>query len=208
MRFRWFFLGYLLMFSIPIGDISILPALGYALMLYAALRLSKYERAFAHSKTALYVALPIGIALLAVQIYTTVAGDSAPGAISTLSTVIGWADELAEMAVMLFFYIGVRRMGDNAEIPALVKHSSRNMAVMLVYLLTEVTISILYTALPSAFEGFGMILLYPFIIGFIWRILNLWMIFTCFIGIADSREEEAAEKKAMKKQRADKSKRA
>ena len=109
---------------------------------------------------------------------------------------------------MLFFYIGVRRMGDNAEIPALVKHSSRNMAVMLVYLLTEVTISILYTALPSAFEGFGMILLYPFIIGFIWRILNLWMIFTCFIGIADSREEEAAEKKAMKKQRADKSKRA
>ena len=48
MRFRWFFLGYLLMFSIPAGktDIILLPALGYAMMLYAALRLCKYEKEF------------------------------------------------------------------------------------------------------------------------------------------------------------------
>ncbi|MBR2459886.1 MAG: hypothetical protein IKB34_01465 [Clostridia bacterium] len=200
MRFKWFFLGYLLMFSIPIGEISILPVAGYGLMLYAMLRLSKYEKAFDAAKKVLYIALPIGAALLAVQIYITLAGESALPAAGILSSVIGWADELAEMAMMFFVYIGVRRMGDATEIKALVKHSSRNMAVMLVYLLTEVTLSLLYTALPSAFENFGIIMLYPFIIGFVWRVLNLWMIFTYFLGIADSREEAAAEKRASEKQ--------
>ena len=77
MRFRWFFLGYLLMFSIPVGEITILPALGYALMLYAALRLSKYEPAFDKSKKLLYVALPIGVVLLGLEIYLTVTGEGA-----------------------------------------------------------------------------------------------------------------------------------
>jgi len=93
-------------------------------------------------------------------------------------------------------------MGDKADFPALVKHSSRNMAVMFVYLLTETVISILYTAAPHLFENFGIIMLYPFIIGFIWRVMNLWMIFTCFLGIADTAEEEKRERKEREKEKA------
>ena len=204
MRFRWFFLGYLLMFSLPAGstEITLLPALGYALMLYAALRLCKYETAFNHAKKILYAAVPIGLAVLGVEIYLTVAGDGAIAAMKTVDTCLSWADELIEMAVMFFVYIGVRRMGDQTEIPALTKHSSRNMAVMFVYLLTEVSISMLHTFVPEVFEGFGLIMLYPFVIGFAWRILNLWMLFTCFLGIADTKEEEQREKLEAEKEMA------
>ena len=93
-------------------------------------------------------------------------------------------------------------MGDKAEFPALVKHSSRNMAVMFVYLATEIVISILYTAIPSSFDNFRIILLYPFIIGFIWRVLNLWMLFTCFLGIADTEEEKKREQAEKAKEKA------
>ena len=83
MRFRWFFLGYLLMFSLPAGKtgITLLPALGYALMLYAALRLSKYEKAFDRVRVILYAAIPIGIILLGLETYLTFAGENAIAAV-------------------------------------------------------------------------------------------------------------------------------
>jgi len=189
MRFRWLFLGYLLMFSIPIGEVRILPVLGYALMLFAMLRLSNYESAFAKAKYILFAAVPLGAILFGFELYLTFAAKSAFGGASAVHTVLQWADELIEMAVMFFVYIGVRIMGDRTEIKALTKHSSRNMAVMFVYLLTETVLSLLHTFAPHLFVNFGMIMLYPFVLGFIWRVLNLWMIFTCFLGIADSAEE-------------------
>jgi hypothetical protein len=202
MRFRWFFLGYLLMFSIPVWEIKILPALGYALMLYAALRLSRYEPAFDKAKKVLYAALPIGVVLLGLEIYLTAMGEGALSAVKTVHTCVSWVDELAEALIMFFIYVGVRRMGDKADFPALVKHSSRNMSVMFVYLVTEIAVSVLYTVLPSAFDNFRIILLYPFIIGFIWRVLNLWMLFTCFLGIADTEEEKKREQADKAKEKA------
>lgn len=194
MRFRWFFLGYLLMFPLPIGRITLLPALGYALMLYAMLRLSRYEAAFEKAKKMLYVALSIGIVRLGIEVYLTAVGENTPAIMETFHTCISMADELIEAAVMFFVYIGVRRMGDQTDIKALVKHSSRNMAVMVVYLPTEIIIALLSAFVPQVFENFAVIKLYPFIIGFIWRVMNLWMIFTCFLGIADTAEEKAREK--------------
>ena len=202
MRFRWFFLGYLLMFPIPVKEITILPALGYALMLYAALRLSRYEPAFGKAKKVLYAALPVGIVLLGLEIYLTFAGNGAFPAVKAIHTAFKWTDEFAEAAVMFFVYVGVRRMGDNTEITALVKHSSRNMSVMLVYLLTEIIISVLYTAAPSLFTNFGIILLYPYALGFIWRVLNLWMLFTCFLEIADTEDEKKREQAEKAKEKA------
>jgi hypothetical protein len=202
MRFRWFFLGYLLMFSIPVGEVKILPALGYALMLYAAVRLARYESAFDKVRKILYAALPVGVVLLGLELYLTLVGEGVAPFIRTVHTAVSWVDEFAEAAIMFFVYIGVRIMGDKADIPALVKHSSRNMAVMFVYLLSEVVLSILYTVAPSLFENFGMIMIYPFILGYIWRVLNLWMLFTCFLGIADTEDErkrEQAEKEKAKR---------
>ena len=204
MRFRWFFLGYLLMFSIPVGEVKILPVLGYALMLYAALRLSMYESAFLKAKKVLYAALPIAAIMLVLEMILTFKGEAELPVISAVHEWVSFADELTEAAVMFFVYIGVKIMGDKTDIPALVKHSSRNMSVMFVYLFSTIVIFGIRKIAPGvlADENWRLILFLPFILGFIWRVLNLWMLFTCFLGIADTEEEKkrlSADKEKVKR---------
>lgn len=181
------------MFQLTFGKITLLPAAGYALMLFAMFRLSKFEPAFGMAKRVLYAAVPIGVALLALQLYSTALGDSpSPAWYEYVYNTVRVLSECAEVATMFFIYLGVREIGKNAEFPALVKHSTRNMAVMAVYFIFEMTMSALSIFAPGLFEGYEMIYLYPFIVGVIWRILNLWMIITCYLGVA--REDADAEK--------------
>lgn len=200
MRFAWLFLGYLFMLSLPVGEISLLPILGYALMLFAALRLSKFEEKLVPFKRVLYAAVPIGAALLACQIYKTVVGDGAGAAFEPIYEAVQWADELAEMLAMYFLYIGIKRIGEKAEYPTLEKQATRNMAVMLVYLLLELTITVLRRTYPDLFTNYEIIFIYPLIVGLIWRTLNLWMLFKCYVGIAPA-EEESEHKKSKRQKR-------
>ncbi len=209
MRFEWLFLGYLLLFQLTFGEITILPVAGYTLMLFAMLRLSKFEPAFAKAKRVLYAAVPIGAALLALQIYSvSLDGAPAPGWYGYVYNTVRILSECAEVATMFFVYLGVRAIGKTAEIPALVRHSSRNMAVMFVYFVFEMLMSALSILVPQIFEGYELILLYPFIIGLIWRILNLWMIITCYLGVTREDEtENKREKNAVKDQKKKKKRR-
>lgn len=194
MRFEWLFIGYLLMFSIPVGGITLLPAAGYLIMLFAMLRLSRYEAAFEKAKRVLFAAIPIGAALLGFQIYASaVVGVSETKAYLYSYNAVRLLNECAEMGVMFFTYLGVKAMGVSAEIPALEKHASRNMAVMFVYFAFEMIMSALSLFVPHIFKGFEILLAYPFALGVIWRVLNLWMIITCYLGIAPD-EDGASEK--------------
>ena len=183
------------MFSIPVGGITLLPAAGYLIMLFAMLRLSRYEAAFEKSKRVLFVAIPLGIALLAFQIYASaVSGVSETKAYLYSYNAVRLLNECAEMGVMFFTYLGVKAMGVSAEIPSLEKHASRNMAVMFVYFAFEMIMSALSLFVPHIFKGFEILLAYPFALGVIWRVLNLWMIITCYLGIAP--DEDGASEKA------------
>ncbi len=185
------------MFSIPVGNITVLPAAGYLIMLFAMLRLSRYEAAFGKAKRVLFFAIPLGVALLAFQIYASaVNGASETKAYLYSYNTVRLLNECAEMGVMFFTYLGVKAMGANAEIPALEKHASRNMAVMFVYFAFEMIMSALSLFVPHIFKGFEILLAYPFALGVIWRVLNLWMIITCYLGIApdvDGESEKATE---------------
>ncbi len=173
------------MFSIPVGGITLLPAGGYLIMLFAMLRLSRYEAAFEKAKRVLFAAIPLGVALLMFQIYASaVSGVSENKTYLYSYNAVRLLNECAEMGVMFFTYLGVKAMGANAELPALEKHASRNMAVMFVYFAFEIIMSALSLFLPHIFEGFEIVLAYPFVLGVIWRVLNLWMIITCYLGIA------------------------
>ncbi len=197
MRFEWLFIGYLLMFSIPVGNITLLPALGYLLIMFAMLRLAKYEAAFEKAKKVLYAAIPIGFVLLAFQIYASVSPEAESLKPYVYSyNAVRFLNECAEMAVMFFTYLGVKSMGINAELPSLEKHASRNMSVMFVYFAFEMIMSALSIFTPSIFEGYEIVLAYPFIIGIIWRALNLWMIITCYLGIAPDTGDDTAKKEA------------
>lgn len=197
MRFEWLFLGYLLLFQLTVGKISLLPVAGFSIMLFAMFRLSKFEAAFVKAKYVLFAAVPIGAALLGLQLYSTALGDTAaPVWYDYVYNTVRILCECAEVCTMFFVYLGVREMGKNADFPALVKHSTRNMAVMAVYFIFEMTMSALSIFVPQIFKGYEMIFLYPFIVGIIWRILNLWMIITCYLGIArDNGDTESAKDK-------------
>ncbi len=191
MRFEILFLGYLLMFQLPAGDITILPALGYTLMLFAMLRLQHFEVAFENAKKVLYFAIPLGCALLGLQIYKSYIGDGAMfSGYDTVYSSVRLISEIAEMLTMLFVYLGVKKIGVNAELSSLEKHSSRNMAVMGIYFVIEMLMTVLSFTLPEQAKDTNMFkisMIYPFIVGFIWRVLNLWMIITCYLGV--SKEE-------------------
>ncbi len=175
------------MFQLAVDEITILPALGYTLMLFAMLRLQKFEPAFVKAKKVLFAAIPIGCVLLGLQIYKTFAGEGAFFAYEFVYVGVRLASEIAEMLTMFFVYIAVKSIGVNTEIRSLEKHSSRNMAVMGIYFVLEVVMTVLSFVLPKATretELFRISMLYPFAVGLVWRILNLWMIITCYLGVA------------------------
>ncbi len=192
MRFEWLFIGYVLMFQITVGNITLLPFLAYLIMLFAMLRLSKFENAFKKAKYVLFAAVPIGGALLALQIYKTVTPDAASSAVFTYAyNTVRILSECAEMLTMFFIYVGVKIIGTNTELKSLEKHAGRNMAVMLVYFVFEITMSLISIFAPSLIKGYEIIMLYPFIVGFIWRVLNLWMIITCYLGVSVKDEKSS-----------------
>ena len=68
MRLGWLFLGLLFMFYIPVGSITVLPLVGFILILFAVMRLEKFEEVFGKSKYVLYGALPVSAIMLGLQI--------------------------------------------------------------------------------------------------------------------------------------------
>ena len=190
------------MFQITVGNITLLPFLAYLIMLFAMMRLSKFEDAFKKAKYTLFFAVPIGAALLGLQICKGVLPEFASTPVFTyLYNTVRILSECAEMVTMFFVYVGVKIIGTNTEIKSLEKHAGRNMAVMFVYFAFEMTMSLISIFVPQLIEGYEMIMLYPFIIGFIWRVLNLWMIITCYLGVSIKDEKSApaeSEEKAQK----------
>lgn len=180
------------MFQITVGNITLLPLLAYLIMLFAMVRLAKFENAFKKAMYALLVAVPIGGALLALQICKTVLPEFASAAAFNYAyNTVRILSECAEMVIMFFVYVGVKIIGANTDIKSLEKHSSRNMAVMFVYFAFEMLMSAISIFAPSLIEGYEIIMLYPFIVGFIWRVLNLWMIITCYLGVSVKDEKDA-----------------
>ena len=190
MRLGWLFLGLLFMFYVPVGSITVLPIAGFILMLFAIDRLGKFEQIFGKAKYVLYGAIPISAIMLGFQIWQGSAGESFPAYANVLYIISRLLCEMCEMGAMFFIYLGVRQLGENTDVGTLTKQPGRNMAVMFVFFLIEMVFSILNLTVPTIFEGFEIVKLYPFAIGLIWRGLNVLMIFTCIMKIAPVSEED------------------
>lgn len=190
MRLGWLLLGLLFMFYIPVGSITLLPLLGFLLIFYAVSRLEKFEAVFGRSKYVLYAAIPVSAVMLALQIWQGIAGEAFPAYATVTYTVFRLLCEACEMGTMFFIYLGVKTLGENADVKTLTKQPGRNMSVMFVFFLVETVFSILNLTVPQVFDGFEIVLLYPFAFGLIWRGLNAAMIFTCIWKIAPMSEED------------------
>ncbi len=187
MRAIYLLIGFLLMFRFPIPStkISALPFLGFALMLFFVLRAEKMESVFKKARAVLLAALPISAALLAIECLLT-AGMNGVW-LDILYNLMRILTELAEMGAMVFIYIGIKIIGTESETPALEKQSARNMTLMVVYLFVYLVMNLLNIFAPSVFEGFEFVLIWPFILGYVWRAMNIWMAFTVYSKISASK---------------------
>ncbi len=172
-------------FPLPNTKVTLLPILGFALMLFSVLRMEKMVNTFKKAKFVLYFAIPVSATLLVLQICLTISDGNA--VLNTISDILSILTELAEMCACVFIYLGVKVIGVNAEIPSLEKQSARNMTLMSVYAVTYLFINLLYIFVPSVFNGFEFVRIWPFIIGYIWRAFNLWLAFTLASKITVSR---------------------
>lgn len=187
MRAVYLLFGFLCMFRFPVPntEITFLPVLGFALMLFSVLRMEKMVGTFKKAKIVLLVAVPLSAMLLALQICQTLSSDNA--VVNVLCNVLDMLTELAEILACIFIYLGVKIVGATVELPALEKQSVRNMTLMSVYVVTYLSINLLYVFVPSVFDGFEFVRIWPFIIGYIWRAFNLWLAFTLASKITASR---------------------
>lgn len=184
-------IGFMLMisFPLPLGSITFFPLGGLILILFAVCRMEKLEPTFKKARIALYVAIPIAALVLALQIYETVLGNAVFSGFNLISDAVHMLGEYAEGAVMAFIYVGVKIIGQNADIPALEKQSGRNMTVMTVYLVSQLGISLLWIFARGIFEGFEMVLLYPPILGLLWRAMNVWTAYTLMTKVSVSKDQ-------------------
>ena len=186
MRAIYLLIGFLCMFQFPIPktDITFFPLLGFLLMLYSVLRMEKMEPAFKKAKVALIVAIPISAALFGLQIFSTVGKSGAW--FSYTYAAIRILTEIAEIVTAVFLYIGIKIIGSNAEIPSLEKQSIRCMSFMAVYVFVYTAINLLNLFRPEVFSGYEFVTVWPFVIGYIWRALTVWMAFTLHTKISVS----------------------
>jgi hypothetical protein len=180
-------IGFILMFSFPVGQtaITVFPLGGFALILFAIMRMEKMESVFTKAKKVLFFAIPVAAVLLGLQIYDTATIQSGAW-FNGVYFAVRLTAELCELATMFFIYAGVKVIGSNAEIPSLEKQATRNTTLMLIYFAIEIILNCLKLFTPSVFVGFEFILMYPFVFGYVWHALNIWMAYTLLTKITVS----------------------
>ena len=95
-------IGFILMMSFPLPktSITLLPVLGFALILFSVLRMEKMEPIFKKAKFLLFIAIPISCALFGLQIFEGFWKNAAwYGAVYFT---VHLSTEIAEIAVMVF----------------------------------------------------------------------------------------------------------
>ena len=186
MRAIFLLLGFALMMSFPIGNITLFPLGGFLLIFFAILRLEQIEPAFKKVRVPLYVAIAVSSVVFGLEIYATAAGTSTFYGYTVVYSLTRILCELAEGVTMAFIYIGLKIIGINADVHALEKQSARNMTVMVIYLVSQLSISLIRLCLPQMFNGFEMIVMYPLAFGVMWRTLNIWSAYTLMTKISVS----------------------
>ena len=105
MRSLSLLIGFILMFSFPAGDITVMPLLGFAFILFSVLRMEKMEPVFKKARIILLAALPVSAALLGLQIYKSAVPQEGAW-FEGVYFAVRLITELCELSAMFFIYAG------------------------------------------------------------------------------------------------------
>ena len=190
MGFGILFIGYIIMsvFSLnPFGDLAQL--VGYSVILYALLKLSPYAKNFVYAK---YTAFPLILYSAYASVLTVIdklgfntAGMD--GAKIYLKPIVA----IIVFAFHLFLLFGIRELAKLTELAKLSDKAVRNFIVGVFYFALSV-FGMLNTPIKEDFtKYFGLPTL---LIGLVWYILNIILIYSCYMWICLEGDEDMARK--------------
>ena len=191
MGFGFLFLGYFFLLNLPVGQVDILPdVLGWLLMLGGLRRLCYFcpqGKSFPRAKLVLIPAAAVSAAVFVLDI---VMADS--GSPVLLITQLVYA--VLQGAYEAFLLLGIYRLAHSVELPKLAARAGRILAFTAAYYLLQLVYysGIMNVVLPSYSAAYvqNYLAFAIYILGYLWLILTLALLFTCYARICLEGDEE------------------
>lgn len=184
MGFGWLFIGYFVTTMMVINPYGyLIRPIGYAIMLYAFSRLKDYHRDFWYALAG--SVLMLGIAgVMAFDGLFAVFSES-------VTYVLGYAEMIGSLVFHTLLFFGIRAIAKETEVEKISFAATRNFIFFAVY-------NLLYAVakLPFAFaEEYAKMMSAPvLLLYFACLVLNLIMIFSCYMRICDVADVDMAQK--------------
>ncbi len=192
MGFGILLLGYPLILSVTMHSMGFcFEILGYLMMYRALTLLSEYGKYFRYAKYAVSALIPLGAFSLILQSFSWFGADALYETVSSAVSVpysILLAVELLVFHMLLL--LAVKTIAREVELPKLVTEASRNIVVTWLYFFAAIVSGFLDVPAVTDVLPYYKVLGYVSLFGVIWILLNLKMIFVCYMRICLPGDED------------------
>lgn len=194
MGFGWLFIGYFVATLMSVNTFgSVFRIVGYAITFAAAGKLSKYNRSFVcfEIAAALMTAVSAVLAVFDVTslLYQEMLIPSDP--FSSFVTVAGYIEMVLALVFNIAMLYAIRSIALETGVGKIAVSAMRNLVFIVVY-------HVLYFvgALPVEFPNdfLSVLTVTVFLLYFVWIILNLILIYTCYAKICDENDVDMQRK--------------
>ena len=195
MGFGWLFIGYFIAMFMSINLAgSIIRVVGYAVILFSAFKLSKYNRTFDYLKigTAIMIIVSVLLAIsdisgfLYEEMFTQ--RDIFSSSFDSVMGIVSLGAVLLFNASMLY---PIRAIAKETEVDKIAVNAVRNFIFICVYFVLSI---IAYLPFDFAVEYASVFSLPVLLLYFLWIILNLILIYSCYARICDENDVEMVRK--------------
>ncbi len=193
MGFGLLFIGYLLFFSFPFKEtLNLPPDLFGFIITYIGIRsLAEYGCGWENLKRYYSVIFPASILNLTLQLVNIF------GMLTEIREIWDYAYEALIIVYNLLLLIAIYKIAVETEVKSIQAKAKRNIILMVVYYATMLIISLPLPFIQDVYKhlevnfSFTLVL---FIFNYLWRFLNLALIFSCYMWICQEGDEDMPEK--------------
>ena len=192
MGFGILFLAYFLAFFVPL---SYLRVIGYAGVAWALTKLKDYRPGFLK---AVWWLIPLGVlclyhvagSVIELLPYFGVVAPELPIFGTTVNAIVTMAECMLTLCFHFVFLRQLRAFASELELPAIAKRADFGLWLVSV----QVSTYVLALALELAGIGLQLLSLLAFLMQFVWAVLNLVNLFTCYMYICPEGDENMERK--------------
>ena len=173
MGFGLLFIGY---FVASLGFVSVLRLAGYMLTAYSAKKLKQYNTAFGFFEIASGVMLVASFVSTVIDLLGLIMGEGVVG--DTLISIIKNAEVILSCAYNIVMLLSIRQIALETEERKISLGAVRNGVFVVIY-------AVVYMISRLPFEFTKYLSLPLILVQFLWILLNILLIFSCYAKICD-----------------------